>query len=104
MTALNRNNIPDTITTLEGLMAWCASTYSAAYGGKQYGERTNIDLQSFGRNSIVTVAGEENNTSTFLVGRFAVPLNPQIAAATNPVWLEIVEHAQSVSLPSGYTV
>ena len=104
MTALNRDNIPSTITTLEGLIAWSLATYSAAYGGKQYGERSTTDLQPFSRYSIVNVAAEENGTSTFMVGRLAIPVNQNIAASTQPVWLDTVEHSQQVSLPAGYTV
>jgi len=104
MTALNRDNIPSTITTLEGLTAWCLATYSAAYSGKQYGERSITDLQPFSRFSIVKAASEENNTSLFMIGRLAIPVNANIAASTQPVWLDVVEHGQQAALPSGYTV
>ena len=104
MTALNRNNIPSDINTLEGLAAWAIATYTAAYGGKVYGERDANDLQRFSRFSIAPVTSEENGTSLFMVGRLSIPVNPQLLASTNLVWNDVVEHSQQVSLPSGYTV
>ena len=38
MTALNRDNIPASINTLEGLMIWAMLTYTAGYGHISYAE------------------------------------------------------------------
>ena len=104
MTALNRNNIPDTITTLEGLLAWALATYTAAYGGKSYSERDTLDVQRFSTYSISPVTSTENGSSLFMVGRVAVPVDPDLLATGTIVWEGVVEHSQQASLPAGYTV
>ncbi len=104
MTALNRNNIPSTITTLEGLTVWAALTYTAAYGGKTYGERDTTDLQRFARYSIAPVASQERTTSLFLIARLAVPMNQELLASGSVGWLGVIEHSQQAVLPAGYTV
>ncbi len=102
MTTLNRNNIPASITTLEGLAAWAIATYTAAYGGKVYGERDSTDIQRFSQFTIIPVTGKENTTSLFMVARLAVPVNPNLLASTAVVWNDVVEHSQQVSIPAGY--
>lgn len=85
-------------------MAWCLATYEAAYGGKAYPERRSDDLQRYATFSITGVSANENNSNTFMIGRVAIPVNNDIAASSNPVWLSTVEHSEQVSLPAGYTV
>ena len=104
MTALNRNNIPASITSLEGLAAWAIATYTAAYGGKVYQERDATDTQRYSRFSISPVASEENGTSLFMIARVAVPVNKQLLASTKVVWEDVIQHKETVSLPPGYTV
>jgi hypothetical protein len=104
MTTLNRNNIPASIVTLEGLTAWACSTYTAAYGGKNYGERDSTDLQRFSRYSISPVESKENGTNLMFIARLAVPVNMNLLANGTIVWQGVVEHSQQAVLPSGYTV
>ena len=104
MTALNRNNIPASITTLEGLAAWAIATYTAAYGGKTYAERDQTDLQRFSRYSIAPVTSKENTTSLFMIARLAVPVPENLIASGGVVWNVAVEHSQQAVLPAGYTV
>lgn len=102
MTALNRNNIPSSIDTLEGLAAWAILSYTAAYGGKQYGERDINDLQRFSRYSITPVAAQENNSSLFLVARLAIPVEEDLLVSGEIVWNGVREHTQQATLPAGY--
>ena len=104
MTALNRDNIPSEINTLEGLAAWAIATYTAAYGGKSYPERDLNDLQRFSRFSIAPVNAKENESSLFMIGRLSIPVNPNILASGAVVWNDVVEHSQQITLPPGYTV
>jgi hypothetical protein len=104
MTVLNRNNIPSAITTLEGLMAWCMLTYTAANGHVSYSETTTIDVQRVASYGVSPVKSEINGSSLFLVGRFAVPLNNNVLANGTVAWLGTVQNDSSVALPSGYTV
>lgn len=83
-------------------MAWAMATYEAAYGGKAYSERRSDDLQRYATFSITGVSANENSSNTFMIGRIAVPVNNDIAATGNPVWLDVVEHSETVSLPAGY--
>lgn len=103
MTALNRDNIPASIDSLEGLAAWAIATYTAAYGGKSYPERDNLDVNRFSSYSIAQVNAEENGSSTFMVARLAIPVENDLLASGTIVWNGVVEHSQSVTLPAGYT-
>ncbi len=104
MTALNRNNIPSTIITLEGLMAWAMLTYTAANGHISYSETSTVDVQRAASYGISPVRSTIRGSSLFLVGRFAVPLNNNLLANGTVAWLGTVEHDSSVALPTGYTV
>ncbi len=104
MTALNRNNIPTSIVTLEGLAAWAIATYTAAYGGKSYGERDSTDLQPYARYSISPVTSRENGTTLMMIARISVPVQQNLLANGIIVWNGVVEHSQQASLPAGYTV
>ncbi|MEM9091254.1 MAG: hypothetical protein AAGC93_21250 [Cyanobacteria bacterium P01_F01_bin.53] len=104
MTALNRDNIPADIVTLEGLMAWAMLTYTAAYGHKSYAETDTLDVQKFASYGISPVKSSENLSSVFLVGRFAVPMKNTLLADGTVAWLGAVEHSEAVTLPPGYTV
>jgi hypothetical protein len=104
MTTLNRNNIPASITTLEGLAAWAVLTYTAAYGGKNYGERDSTDLQRFSRFSIAPVDSKENGSNLYLIARLAIPVNNNLLASGTIAWQGVVEHSQQAVLPAGYTV
>jgi hypothetical protein len=104
MTALNRNNIPSNIATLEGLMAWAMLTYTAAYGHVSYSETNTLDIQAAASYGVSPVTSEINGSSLFLVGRFAVPLNNDLLANGTVAWLGTVEHDNAVALPPGYKV
>lgn len=104
MTALNRNNIPSTITTLEGLVAWAMLTYTAANGHISYSETTTLDVQRVSSYGISPVKSAINGSSLFLVGRLAVPLNNNLLANGTIAWLGAVENDSSVVLPAGYKV
>ena len=104
MTVLNRNNIPSSINTLEGLMAWAMLTYTAAYGHISYSETTTLDVQAAASYGISPVKSEINGSSLFLVGRFAVPMNNDLLANGTVAWLGTVEHDSGVALPPGYKV
>ena len=104
MTTLNRNNIPSSITTLEGLAIWATSTYTAAYGGKSYGEQDSTDLQRFGRFSISPVESKENGSNLFYIARIAVPVDMNLLAQNEIAWNNVVEHSQQAVLPAGYIV
>lgn len=104
MTVLNRNNIPSAINTLEGLMAWCMLTYTAANGHVSYSETSTVDVQKLASYGISPVVSTINESNLFLVGRFAVPLNNNLLANGTVAWLGAIESDSSVALPSGYTV
>jgi hypothetical protein len=104
MTALNRNNIPPAITTLEGLMAWCMLTYTAASGHTQYSETSTLDVQSLSSYGITPVKSSINGSHLFLVGRIAVPVENDLLAEGTVAWLGVVENDGAVALPDGYTV
>lgn len=104
MTTLNRNNIPSTILTLEGLVAWSMLTYTAANGHISYQETSPTDVQRVSSYGISPVRSEIRGSSTFLVGRIAVPMNNSLLANGTVAWLGVVEHTGSVALPPGYTV
>lgn len=104
MVALNRNNIPSAINTLEGLVAWSLLTYNAAVGHVSYSESNTLDVQAVASYGISPVTSSINGTDLFLVGRVAVPLDPNLLAEGTVAWLGVVEHDNAVALPAGYTV
>lgn len=104
MTALNRNNIPSAINTLEGLMAWAMLTYTAANGHVSYAETSTVDVQRISSYGVSPVKSEINGSSLFLVGRVAVPLDNNLLSAGAVAWLGVVENDSSVALPPGYIV
>ncbi len=104
MTVLNRNNIPSTITTLEGLVAWAVLTYTAASSGTNYSETSAIDVQKLASYGITPVYSAVNASKLFLVGRVAVPLNNNLLANGTVAWLGAIENNSAVALPPGYTV
>ena len=104
MTALTKANIPSTITTLEGLVAWAMLTYTAANGHISYSETSPIDVQRMASYGVSPVRSDINGSSLFLVGRFAVPLDNNLLSNGTVAWLGVVENDGSVALPAGYTV
>jgi hypothetical protein len=104
MTVLNRNNIPSTINTLEGLVAWAMLTYTAANGHTSYSESGPTDVQRLASYGVSPVRSEINGSSLFLVGRFAVPLDNDLLSSGTVAWVGVVENDGSIALPSGYTV
>lgn len=104
MTTLNRNNIPSTITTLEGLMAWCMLVYTAANGHTQYSETGTLDVQSLASYGISPVKSNINGSQLFLVGRFSVPVDNDLLSSGTVAWLGTIENDGAVALPPGYIV
>lgn len=104
MTALNRNNIPSAINTLEGLAAWALLTYTAANGHISYSETSPVDVQRVSSYGVTPVRSEINGSSLFLVGRIAIPLNDDLLANGSVAWLGVVENDGSVALPAGYAI
>lgn len=104
MTTLNRNNIPATIVTLEGLVAWALLTYTAANGHINYSESSTVDVQRMSGYGVSPVKSEINGSQLFLIGRLAIPLDNDVLAAGTVGWLGTVENDSSVALPAGYAV
>ena len=104
MTALNKDNIPAAIDTLEGLVAWAVLTYNAASGHASYQETSTLDVQKLASYGITPVVSEIGGTSLFLVGRVAIPVDKNLLAAGTVAWLGVVQHDGAVALPAGYTV
>lgn len=104
MTTLNRDNIPVSITTLEGLAAWAMLTYTAANGHINYSETSAIDVQFLSSYGISPVVSSISGSKTFLVGRMAIPVDNNLLASSQVAWDGVVEVTGSVELPLGYAV
>ena len=86
MTAMNRDNIPVDIVTLEGLAAWAILTYTAANGHTRYSETNTLDVQQMSSYGISPVTSEINGSSLFLVARMAIPVNNTLLADGAVAW------------------
>lgn len=104
MTALSRDNIPPSITTLEGLVAWAILTYTAASVGTSYNETSPVDVQKLSSYGISPVGSSINGSKLFLIGRIAVPVENDLLADGTIAWDGVVENDGAVVLPDGYTV